>query len=159
MIRSKGRQGSSDVVFEADLTLKRLKPRIEPLWGDALGNEKIDASARIEFEERLDEYWPQLFALLLELYGNRYDFFYHLGTDSGHCDSRVDRSSGIAAQSGSSENQQCRLVSIAAHCGWRALRRSVQREPRSTSPVHSLLARVGDYLLAPHAAVRRASRG
>ncbi|MDP4816224.1 MAG: hypothetical protein NWR56_00700, partial [Pontimonas sp.] len=30
------------------------------------------------FNERLGEHWPRLFRLMFELYGHRYDFFYHL---------------------------------------------------------------------------------
>lgn len=60
--------------FEADLTLRRLLPRLQPVWQDT------DASADIqdEFEQRLLLHFGELFDLLLELYGTRYDFFYHL---------------------------------------------------------------------------------
>lgn len=56
------------------LSLKRLMPRLDATWQE-LGT---DSSARVNFEARLAEYWPRLFQLLLELYGERYDFFYHL---------------------------------------------------------------------------------
>ncbi len=65
-----------DVAFEADLTLKRLLPRVEQVWQQT-GVETSDV-IRIEFEERLRDYWRQLFSLLYELYGTRYDFYYHL---------------------------------------------------------------------------------
>lgn len=60
--------------FEAQLSLKRLRPRLEALW-DA---EQVDPTLRHQFELRLDYYWSELFGLLIELYGQRYDFFYHL---------------------------------------------------------------------------------
>jgi amylosucrase len=67
------------VSFEADLTLKRLKPRLEPVWQEAYTRYGEESkTARIEFEERLQEHWAQLFNLLRHLYGARYDFFYHL---------------------------------------------------------------------------------
>ncbi len=67
-----------DVEYEAQRTLKRIRPKIL---------EKIDAStgSRISDQEhielldaRLDEHWPRLFALLYRLYGGHYDFFYYL---------------------------------------------------------------------------------
>jgi len=60
--------------FEADLSLKRLMPRLESFW-DSRG---VDAQLRHEFEVRLDQHWAPLFLLLYDLYGSRYDFFYHL---------------------------------------------------------------------------------
>jgi len=65
----------ADLSFEAELTLKRLKPQLKQFWEttDEL-QPSIDA-----FNSRLDEYWPDLFNLLFQLYGTRYDFFYHLG--------------------------------------------------------------------------------
>lgn len=81
MIRSNlnGTTGSAvkprvGVQFEAELSLKRIWPRLQAGW-EELGLE--DALCH-EFEERLREYWPELFDLLFTLYGRRYDFFYHL---------------------------------------------------------------------------------
>ena len=54
----------------AALTLKRLSPRIAPLISDA--------AERAVFEARLQEHFPRAFSLLYWLYGDRYDFFYHL---------------------------------------------------------------------------------
>lgn len=62
------------IQFESELSLKRLLPRIEPVW-QAAGT---DAKVQHEFELRLQEHWLPLFVLLRELYGDRYDFFYHL---------------------------------------------------------------------------------
>ncbi len=82
MIRSnpKGlRNGSitpraSGLSYEADLSLKRLAPRLQAFW-DA---HNADEELRHEFGLRLADHWEELFALLFELYGTRYDFFFHL---------------------------------------------------------------------------------
>lgn len=66
--------GVFDVSFEADLTLQRLMPRLEARW-QALA---IEPSIRDEFETRLNQQWRRLFGLLYELYGTRYDFYFHL---------------------------------------------------------------------------------
>ncbi|MCA9912923.1 MAG: alpha-amylase family protein, partial [Anaerolineae bacterium] len=55
---------------EAQRTLERLLPRIEPMLRGSL-----DIGL---FQERLDREFPRLFGLLLHLYGNQYDFFYQL---------------------------------------------------------------------------------
>ena len=60
---------------EAARSLTRLLPRVQAelmLACDA------DPAAYRQFEARLLREWPRLFALLLRLYGARYDFFYHL---------------------------------------------------------------------------------
>ncbi len=49
-------------------------PRLEACWE----SENVDQELRHEFEVRLAEHWVELFVLLYELYGSRYDFFYHL---------------------------------------------------------------------------------
>ena len=72
--------GSSDngkpdgMDFKADLTLERLEPRLEEVWRES----KIDEAARREFEQRLRAHWRPLFHILFQLYGTRYDFFYHI---------------------------------------------------------------------------------
>ena len=60
--------------FEADLSLQRLAPRLEAYWNSV----QLDDALRHEFQLRLDAVWAELFQLLVELYGWRYDFFYHL---------------------------------------------------------------------------------
>ena len=65
---------SDALKFEADLSLKRLIPRLNAFWETEL----VPLQLRHQFEHRLQQYWPELFSLLLELYGSRYDFFYHL---------------------------------------------------------------------------------
>lgn len=62
-----------DIAFEAQLSLQRILPRIESVW-----QAETDDQLRHEFLHRLQSYWPDLFALLFQLYGARYDFFYHL---------------------------------------------------------------------------------
>ncbi len=82
MIRSnpKGiRNGSSTshasgLSYEADLSLQRLSPRLQAFW-DA---NDADEELRHEFGVRLIDNWEELFGLLFQLYGTRYDFFYHL---------------------------------------------------------------------------------
>jgi amylosucrase len=60
---------------QAALSLRRLRPRLEASF-------QADAAAAPEawraFEARLDAEWERLFGLLIQLYGHRYDFFYHL---------------------------------------------------------------------------------
>jgi amylosucrase len=55
---------------EAAKTLARLQPRIRALFPD----EREWQS----FKSRLDAHFEPLFALLVSLYGNQYDFYYHL---------------------------------------------------------------------------------
>ncbi len=62
-----------DIAFEAQLSLQRILPRLESVW-----QAESDDQLRHEFLNRLQSYWPDLFALLFQLYGSRYDFFYHL---------------------------------------------------------------------------------
>ena len=56
--------------LEAERSLKRLLPRLQPLLAGQ--------TAAGEFLARLERGFPTLFRLLYELYGDRYDFFYHL---------------------------------------------------------------------------------
>src|SRR5689334_18548016 len=59
----------------AALSLDRLWPRLEQSF-------QAEAAAAPEmwqvFETRLRGEWERLFGLLVDLYGQRYDFFYHL---------------------------------------------------------------------------------
>jgi amylosucrase len=56
----------------AELSLSR----IEPILEERFRNE--DEELRDTFFDRLSFNWPRLFMLLFKLYGERYDFFYHL---------------------------------------------------------------------------------
>lgn len=59
---------------EAERSLQRLLPRIEGVFaGDCRGPEVWPP-----FRDRLQREWPALFRLLVRLYGQHYDFFYHL---------------------------------------------------------------------------------
>lgn len=61
--------------FKADLTLRRLRPLLEDVWGDI----PAEDDRRVCFERRLKEHWRPLFGLIHQLYSSRYDFFYHVG--------------------------------------------------------------------------------
>lgn len=58
---------------ESRRTLARLLPKLEQEFSGAVG-----APAWNQFTQRLSTHFPLLFRLLLGLYGQRYDFFYHL---------------------------------------------------------------------------------
>ena len=60
--------------YDAQISLRRLLPKLQQLWE----TEQVDADVIESFEERLTRQWPRLFRLLRKLYGDRYDFFYHL---------------------------------------------------------------------------------
>ncbi len=60
--------------MEAELSLRRLMPRLTECWGEYGVSEPL----RHEFQTRLETHWGELFVLLYDLYGSRYDFFYHL---------------------------------------------------------------------------------
>lgn len=63
----------TDIAFEAQLSLQRILPRLDSVW-----QAESDAQLQREFLHRMQRHWPDLFAILLQLYGTRYDFFYHL---------------------------------------------------------------------------------
>ena len=63
-----------DLLFEAELSLQRLRPRLTQYWE---AND-LSESCIADFDKRLSQHWPRLFGLLLELYGDRYDFFFHV---------------------------------------------------------------------------------
>ena len=73
MIPSNDKSSIADLSFKAELTLKRLQPQLDSFWQST--NESVDAID--EFNERLAKNWPRLFSLLLQLYGDRYDFYFH----------------------------------------------------------------------------------
>lgn len=62
------------LAYEAELSLRRLQPRLDAEWERS----QTPAETIARFESRLAKYWPTLFTLLYTLYGQRYDFFYHL---------------------------------------------------------------------------------
>jgi amylosucrase len=63
------------IANETSRALARLIPRIERALGETIDSESPAWSA---FHSRLQREWPRLFRLLVTLYGNHYDFFYHL---------------------------------------------------------------------------------
>lgn len=63
-----------DLDFEAELTLQRILPRVLAFWPET----PVSDPGFQEFQSRLTENWQSLFRHLYELYGNRYDFFYHI---------------------------------------------------------------------------------
>ena len=67
-------QTDRELRYHADLTLQRLSPSLQRLWDQ----EQTETDLQQEFQNRLDCHWYELFSLLLELYGGRYDFHYHL---------------------------------------------------------------------------------
>ncbi|MCO6449816.1 MAG: alpha-glucosidase C-terminal domain-containing protein [Caldilineales bacterium] len=58
--------------YESQLSLQRLLPRLRQRFADASATDWAD------FEERLYRHFERLFLALLDLYGGRYDFFFHL---------------------------------------------------------------------------------
>ena len=60
--------------FEVELCRRRLDPRIKDVWSRL----EVAHELQEEFSRRMDQHFGRLFELLFELYGSRYDFFYHL---------------------------------------------------------------------------------
>lgn len=58
---------------QARLSLERLRPRLAGRFPVAAASE-----AWATFQRRLDEHFPRLFGLLYGVYGQQYDFFFHL---------------------------------------------------------------------------------
>src|SRR6186997_1292884 len=70
------RQAMADAEWvrqQAVVSLGRLWPRL-----DAVLSQQATPEQRQAFEARLRREWERLFGLLIALYGNNYDFFYHL---------------------------------------------------------------------------------
>lgn len=74
MTPSNNKSKIADLSFEAGLTLERLQPRLTEFWE----THNVSKNVVADFESRLKQHWPRLFKLLLRLYGDRYDFFFHL---------------------------------------------------------------------------------
>ena len=66
--------GPERMRFEVELCRRRLDPRIKEVWSRL----EVAHELQEEFSRRMDQHFGRLFELLFELYGNRYDFFYHL---------------------------------------------------------------------------------
>ncbi len=67
---------STDHDSRAALSLERILPRLRTRAGIADGAEPPERW--MAFEQRLERHWSWLLEPLLELYGDRWDFFYHL---------------------------------------------------------------------------------
>ena len=64
-----------EIERESKRSQQRLLPRLEKELTDSIS---ADPQGWQDFVERIDKYFPSLFNLYLGLYGNRYDFFFHL---------------------------------------------------------------------------------
>lgn len=64
-----------DLARKAQRTLARLLPRLDAEFATAAAAAPDEWAT---FRRRLDEHFPRLFGLLYRLYGDQYDFFYHL---------------------------------------------------------------------------------
>ncbi len=62
-----------DLSHEATRTLARIRPWLAHEFANQLTSHEWQ-----QFDRRLTTYFPRLFALLVDLYGGHYDFFYHL---------------------------------------------------------------------------------
>jgi amylosucrase len=62
----------ADRLHEAERALDRLLPRLRAHFSQA------DPGQWASFEQRLHRHFPDLFVRLVQLYGQHYDFFYHL---------------------------------------------------------------------------------
>ena len=60
---------------ESKRTLQRLIPRLRKEISDLIADDPIGWQ---NFSARLEKYFPALFDLYLDLYGSRYDFFFHV---------------------------------------------------------------------------------
>jgi len=60
---------------EASRSLQRLIPRLESAYAAEIKQQPQHWAA---FKQRLKEHFPPLFAILRHLYGDQYDFFFHL---------------------------------------------------------------------------------
>jgi amylosucrase len=61
--------------MEAQRTLRRILPRLETCFA---GQIAVDQAGWQAFNQRLAARFPALFRLYIELYGSRYDFFFHI---------------------------------------------------------------------------------
>jgi amylosucrase len=64
-----------DLTLETERALKRLAPRIEVRFRTKIKRQPADWHI---FKNRLEVHFPRLFGLLMRLYGQRHDLYYHL---------------------------------------------------------------------------------
>jgi amylosucrase len=80
---------------QADISLARITPRLEARFADFIQASPVDWQA---FRVRLEANFPRLFKLLLGLYGDQYDFFFHLeDLVTGLAQSWLDRPEDLKA--------------------------------------------------------------
>jgi len=65
----------TDLQQEAQKSLNRLFPRLEDRFSDQISEQPQQWAL---FIHRMEAHFPRLFKILLRLYGDRYDFFFHL---------------------------------------------------------------------------------
>jgi amylosucrase len=67
-----------DLKYEAERTLSRIRPKILEKIAAVDANSACFGLDVETMDARLAEHWPRLFALLFQLYGQHYDFYYYL---------------------------------------------------------------------------------
>jgi len=88
-----------DLKRETGRSLERLLPRLEARFASQTSPEQWDV-----FVRRLKQHFPRLFGLYYRLYGQRYDFFYHLeGLLDGIAASWLERPQDLKALDASRE--------------------------------------------------------
>lgn len=68
----------SRLVYEANRSLRRIRPKIDRRIEEAEADGESRARLRESIDARLEAHWKRLFGLLYQLYGHHYDFFYYL---------------------------------------------------------------------------------
>ncbi len=66
---------AAEIEHMANTSLERLSPRVQTVFASEIAGHPQDWE---QFASRLQVHFPRLFELLLRLYGDQYDFFYHL---------------------------------------------------------------------------------
>ncbi len=109
--------------LETTRSLNRLLPNIEDRFAGRMAPGEWDA-----FAEQLHRHFPDLFRLLLGLYGGRYDFFYHLEqTVALAAQSWIDRPADLKALD--EARRRPALVPVRNDAGRRLLCGFVRRGP------------------------------
>ncbi|CAA6690599.1 MULTISPECIES: alpha-amylase family glycosyl hydrolase [unclassified Lentimonas] len=67
-----------DLKYEADRSLERLRPIVHERIRGSSGNHVVSHESIELLDARFERHWPRLFELLYRIYGQHYDFFYHL---------------------------------------------------------------------------------
>ncbi len=67
-----------DIAYEAERSLKRIRPRMLARIAVSQRPDHDTGELIATIDQRLRDHWPRLFALLHDLYGAYYDFYYYL---------------------------------------------------------------------------------